>query len=118
MIKKIAFLGILVLLLGFFYSLGKQIYDSLEVSNRLDQETEQLVKLQQKNNELKKKLAEVGTINFIEQQARDKLNQARPNETVIIIPPQEIDKILGAQKEKIAEVIPNWSAWLKLFFHD
>ncbi|MCL5784073.1 MAG: septum formation initiator family protein [Patescibacteria group bacterium] len=114
--KKVIFLGIAVLLLGLFYNLGKQVYDSLAVGGRIDQEKENLVKLQQQNVELKKRLSQVGTVQFIEEQARDKLNQARPGETVMVIPQEELSKVLGAQQKKIEQIIPNWQQWLKLFF--
>ncbi|MFH0937492.1 MAG: septum formation initiator family protein [Candidatus Daviesbacteria bacterium] len=116
MIKKLIFIAIIIVLIIIFYSLGRQIYDSLQISKRVEQETEELVNLQQKNLELKKKLAEVQTFQFIEQQARDKLNLAREGETVVIIPQKSLEKILGAQKEKIIEVLPNWMGWIKLFF--
>lgn len=114
--KIVAFLAI-VLLLGFFYALGKQIFDALDKGKRLDIETEDLARLQKKNFELKKKLAEVQSLQFIEERARNKLNLARPNETVIIIPQEVLDKVLKEwEEEKKTETSPNWQGWLKLFW--
>lgn len=116
MARKALFIIGLVVIAGIFYSLSKQIYDSLKVSRRWDMETEELVRLQKRNEELKKKLTEVQSIGFIEQQARDKLNLARPNETVAVIPKEELDKVLGVMEEKKVELEPYWQGWLKLFW--
>lgn len=114
--KKLALILIIILFFGIFYGLSKQILGSLQAGKRLERETEELVQLQKKNIELKKELIEVQTPQFIEREARDKLNFSRPNETVIIIPEEEIDKVLGIEK-KIGETkIPNWQGWLKLFW--
>lgn len=115
MVKKVIYILVIIILLGVFYSLGKQIYESLQVGSRMDAETEKLAKLQSKNSELKKKLAEAKTPGFIEQQARDKLNLVRAGETVMIIPQKELEKVLGEKKIGLPP-LPNWQAWLKLFW--
>lgn len=117
MTKKAILFAILILFLFMFYSLSKQIYDSLRSSYRLDESTDQVAALQQENTELKKRLTHVDSPEFIEQQARDKLNLARPNETVVIIPQSQIDRLVNSQAPaNPAEPIPNWQGWLKLFF--
>ena len=116
MFKKALIILSVIMLLGVFYSVGSQIYESLQVARRLDKETENLTKLQQKNEELKKRLTEVQGVGFIEQQARDKLNMTRPGETLVIIPQQQIDQVLSLEQEKKEEVIAYWQGWLKLFW--
>lgn len=113
--KKIILLFGIIVIIAIVYSFGKQIYGSLEAGKRLDDEAEKLTVLQRKNEELKKRLEEVGSLQFIEAQARDKLSLARPGEAVVIIPQSEIDKVLGAQKEVQKVVEPYWQGWLKLF---
>lgn len=115
MIKRIIFVLGAILAIVMVYSFGNQIYNSLEAGKRLDDEAEKLTGLQKRNEELKKKLAEVGSPQFIEQQARDKLSLARPGEAVMVIPQAEIDKVLGAQKEVQKVIEPYWQGWLKLF---
>lgn len=114
--KKLTIILIIFLLLALFYGLGKQIYSSLQSSKRLEIEIEAVDKLQKKNTQLKKKFQEVQTPQFIEREARDKLNFSRPNETVIIIPEEEIEKVLNAQKGVEEIKLPNWQGWLRLFF--
>lgn len=117
MAKKIIFLVILVTFLSLVYSLSRQVYDALRSGARLDQEVEELVKLQQKNSELKEKLTRTQTVKFIEEQTRDKLNMARAGETVMIIPQERIDQIVNLEKERKVEILLNWQGWLKLFWH-
>ncbi|MDO8498222.1 MAG: septum formation initiator family protein [bacterium] len=116
MVKKFFFILLVVLLLGFLYSAGGQIYSSLQADKRLEGEIEDLAKLQKHNSELKKRLAEVQGISFVEEQARNKLNFSRPGETVVIIPPEEIDKILSLENPVPEIKLPNWQGWLKLFW--
>lgn len=116
MLNKLAIIGGILLIIVICYSLAKQTYDSLQVESRVDLETEKLLSLQKENSELKNKLAEVNSIPFIESEARDRLNFARANETVVIIAPDELQKILGVASEKQKEIIPNWQGWLKLFW--
>ncbi len=115
MIKKILLILGFILAAVIIYSFGKQIYSSLEAGKRLDTEAEKLTFLQRRNEDLKKSLSEVGSLQFIEAQARDKLSLARPGEVVMVIPQSEIDKVLGAQKEVEKVVLPYWQGWLKLF---
>ncbi|KKR80512.1 MAG: Septum formation initiator [Candidatus Daviesbacteria bacterium GW2011_GWA1_41_61] len=114
--KKIFIVLILIFIIGILYSLGVQIYESLQVSGRLEQEAEELVNLEKKNSELKKKLTEVQSLSFIEQQTRNKLGWSRAGETVVIIPQEELDKVLGVKEEVQKIIEPYWQGWMKLFW--
>lgn len=115
MVKKILVVLACLFTVGLLYSFGNQIIDSLKVSQRLRAETEELIGLQKKNEELKNKLTEVQSLGFLEKQARDKLNLARPNETIMVVPKEQLDKVLGVMEEKKQEVQAYWQGWLKLF---
>jgi cell division protein FtsL len=105
----IIFLAILILV-GLF----KQINSALLASSRLDQAAEEVTKLQDKNRQLKNKLSEVQNPDFVEEVARDKLGLSRPNETVVVVPQEAINRVLAANI-KIEEIkIPNWQGWLRL----
>lgn len=116
MLKKIVFILVIIIIIGVFYGLGKQIYESFQISGRLDSEVEEMVSLQKKNSQLKKNLDEVRSINYIEQQARDKLGWSRGGESVMIIPQEEISKVLGVKDEVQKVIEPYWQGWLKLFW--
>ncbi len=115
--KSIVILLIIVLSGGLFLGLGKQISTALQAGQRLEKQALEVNKLQEDNFKLKKQLAEVQTYGFWEKQARDKLNLTKPGETVVIIPHDSVEKVLGVYNTQIERIeIPNWEKWIKLFF--
>lgn len=114
--RKVTIFILVLGMIAFLYSLVNQIYSSIQAGKRLDDAAEELVRLQNKNSELKKKLVEVLSLEFVEKQARNKLNLARPGETIVIISQKEIDRVLGLNQVAAESRLPNWQAWLKLFF--
>lgn len=117
MTKKIGFLLAGVFLLVIVYNMIGQIFQAFKAGDRLTQEINKLSTLEIKNKDLKEQLTQVKSLEFIEQQARDKLGLAKEGETVVVIPPDKIKQVLGISKDKEIEVkLPNWMGWLKLFF--
>jgi len=53
---------------------------------------------------------------FIEQQARNELNMVLPNETVVIIPEEELEKTVNLYKKVEPPKVPNYLKWLKLLW--
>lgn len=115
--KRTVYIVTACLFLALLYGLVKQLTDSLKAGRRLEMEMEELSRLQQKNTELRKRLAAVESSQFIEKVARDKLNLARPGETMVIISQEEIDKVLYPKREVTPIPLSNWQGWLKLFWH-
>lgn len=116
MSKKIVFIAGLIVSLIFGYSLINQISGGLKAGDRLSGATGELYSLQIKNRELKEKLKEVNSYQFIEQQARDKLGLTREGETLIIIPDNKLQQVLGEAKKGEQARLPNWQGWLKVFW--
>jgi len=117
MIKKITFGVVILLSLVLAYNLITQIIDSVKSGDRLSQAADNVYKLEAKNKELKKKLSEVQSPEFIEQQARDKLGLGRPGETMVIIPDEKLKEVMGASQPAQQIRLPNWLGWLRVFFH-
>ncbi|MCL4366672.1 septum formation initiator family protein [Patescibacteria group bacterium] len=118
MIRKVILCLFLLIFGAIFYNLGRQVFDSLQAGQRLDQSVDELTRLQDKNEELKEQLSQLDSPQFIEQQARDKLNLARSGETVVIIPPSEVDQVLKQnQPTPTPTPVPYYQGWFKLFFH-
>ncbi len=115
MIRKIiAILAVLVILL-IAYNLVSQILGAFKSSDRLSAMADKVYSLEAQNKELKKKLEEIKSPQFIEQQARDKLGLSKKGETIVIIPEQKLKEVLGVSQS--AQIrFPNWQGWLKLFF--
>lgn len=116
MIRKLIIAGILIsgLLIG--YKLLVQITDSLKSGERLSAQVEAVYKLEIKNKELKRKLKEIQSPLFIEEQVRNKLGLGKAGETIVIIPDEKIKQILGAYESAIPVRLPNWLGWLRVFF--
>lgn len=118
MIKKPFFLALLIIVLIIAYNLIWQIVATLKSGDRLQTATDELYSLEQRNRELKKRLTEVKSEDFVEQQARDKLGLGKGEETVVVIPDEKINSVLGTTQEQKQEVkLPNWQGWLKLFWN-
>ena len=71
-----------------------------------------LLEVSEKQEELKRNLAKAQSTQFIEKQARDKLNLSREGETLIILPP--ITPIIEITPT-ITPAYANWEKWVNLF---
>ncbi len=111
-------LGFGLLVIGIIsYYLITQIFDAFKANDRLTEAVSKVYSLEIKNKELKEQLKEVTSVGFIEKEARDKLGLVKEGETMVIIPDEKIQKILGLNQEVAQEVrLPNWKGWLGLFF--
>lgn len=69
--------------------------------------------VRQKNIELKKRLAEAESPEFIEREARNKLGLGKPGETLVLMVNNEQSASKPAQ---VQDRRPNWQKWWKLFF--
>jgi cell division protein FtsB len=67
-----------------------------------------------KNAELKQKLEEVRSVEYLEKEARENLNMQLPGETVVMIPAGKIEK-KRIEDRKVGEE-PNWKKWVRLIF--
>lgn len=115
MIKKVTIGVVILVVLVIIYNLLLQISSSLQSSDRLEAQADAVYKLEIKNKELKKKLTEIQSPEFIEQQARDKLGLGKNGETIVIIPDEKLKSMLQASQS--AEIrYPNWLGWWKVFF--
>lgn len=116
MLRKIGILVVTIVVLLIVYNLLSQIFEALKSGERLTQEIESLYKLEAKNKELKKRLSEIKSPRFLEEQARNKLNLGKRGETVVIIPEEKIRQVLGDHQAAQEARLPNWLGWWKIFF--
>ncbi len=116
MLKKII-LGVTILIvLIIAYNLLVQINDALKSGERLSNSADVVYKLEAQNRELKKKLTQTESQEFIEQQARNKLGLGKSGETLVIIPEDKLKSVLGASQAAQIARLPNWLGWWKVFF--
>lgn len=72
-----------------------------------------LQKAKTRNETLKRELARVESPDYIEKEARDKLNLAKEGEVVVLLP--SISPPVQPTPT-IIEDIPNWEKWRRVFF--
>lgn len=115
MLKKILLGLIILVVILIAYNLIKQIIDVSKSGDRLSQSADTLFKLEAKNRELKAKLSQIKSSQYLEEQARNKLGLSKAGETIVVIPEEKIKQVLGiSQSAQIR--LPNWQGWLKLFW--
>lgn len=73
---------------------------------------DKLLEVHEKQEELKRNLAKAQSTQFIEKQARDKLNLSKEGETLIILPP--ITPVIEITPT-ITPALANWEKWVEVF---
>lgn len=115
MIKKISLAVIILISLIIAFNLITQTLEATKSGERLSQAAETVYKLQAKNEALKKRISQVQSLDFIEEEVRNKLGFAKIGETVVVIPEEKLKQVLGTSSS--AQIrLPNWLGWWKLFF--
>ena len=113
--KKIVIFTITLIGLGLIIGLTRDISRLLRAGDRVKLVEEKAQKLKEEQQKLLEKKAYYLSEEFIEEEARNKLNMVRPGETVVILPPN-LAQVLGREEESAAPEIPNWRKWWNLFF--
>lgn len=90
----------------------------LSANQKLAEAKNKILAAQKEQEDLKRKVAEAQSPEFIEKQARDKLGLAKEGEIVVILPDPQTLKLLAPTHEKEETFLPdpNWKKWMKLFF--
>ncbi|MBI3290463.1 septum formation initiator family protein [Candidatus Microgenomates bacterium] len=113
-IKLIVIIGALIL----SFVLIKNIAGIMSVKDRVSDARQEVERLQNEQNEIKKKLEVASSAVFIEEVARDKLGLAKEGETVVVLPNDDFLKSLspslevGEHESKKA----TWEKWWERFF--
>lgn len=106
----------LILVFGIYLVvfLSRDLFQLLKKKERIKKMEEKIETLRLGNEELGERLEYVESDQFIEKEARDKLNMAKEGETIVILP--ETLKLRGQESETSPEEnLPNWQQWLRLF---
>jgi len=107
----------LILILGIYLVivLSRELFNLLKKGERIEKMEEKIEGLKMKNQESKERLEYVKSEEFVEKEVRDKLNMAKEDEVIVVLPEglELRDQQLEASSE---EDWPNWKRWLKLFF--
>lgn len=115
MVKKFIIVAIILVSLVAGYNLIFRIIEATKSGERLSEAADMVYKLEIKNKELRKKLENIQSAQFIEEEARNRLGLGKMGETIVIIPDEKIKQILGTS-ESAQTRFPNPLGWLKVFF--
>jgi cell division protein FtsB len=85
----------------------------INMGGRVTQEEKKLADAQNLNKQLKDKLLEVQTPQYMEREAREKLGYGKPGEVVLVIPGQ--DQTSNHKLQTTTNNEPNWVKWRKLY---
>lgn len=110
--RLITFL-ISIISLFFIVNISRSIYELWQKGSVLSERQVVHDVLQKENAELEQKLAEAESPEFIEKQAREKLNLQKEGEVVVVLP-KNFDQFKPLVEDKM--VAANWQQWWKLFF--
>jgi len=105
---------IIVVGIGLIISLSRNIYRLLKAGDQVKLAQQRLEELEKEHQELLEKEEYYQSEEFVEQEARNRLNLGKPGETVVILPPNVGET--GEVTSTPAPELPNWKKWLRLFF--
>jgi len=108
--------SLIFFIIGFLLiiNLFKDLRHLKKARSRLSQTEEKLQTLKEENQQLQKNKQYFSSDVFIEKQIRDKLQMAKPGETIIILPEKIQEREEEEQEQQDQKKI--WQKWLELFF--
>lgn len=115
---KSKIINLIIIIAGVFVivNLTRSINELLHAGDRIKEIEYQVNQLKQRNNQLKKQLAEVQSPQYLEKIARDKLGLAKEGETVVILPQNSSIESRQTSSAEVEKNLPNWQKWRRLFF--
>ena len=105
-----------IIILGLILFLASNVVRSyFKVQNRgkiIREAEKELTNLQDQNENLKRQLARAESWEYVEQEARGRLNLGKGNEVSIILPTIVIET---TPTPTLRDQSPNWEKWVKVF---
>lgn len=98
--------------IGLIVKITGNIFRLIKAGEQIKLAEERVLKLEKEKKELLEKYQYYQSPEFVEEEARNKLNMARPGETIVILPPNASKFSSPPPKENL----PNWKKWWQLFF--
>ena len=115
--SKERLIAFLLLIVGgiFIFNLTGSIWRLWHKDKPLKEAEIRLERLKEENAELKRKKAYINSERFFEEQTRDKLNMAKENEAIVILPEEIFDLKDELEEEKDKGEKDNWKKWVEVF---
>lgn len=108
--RQMLYLLILLILIVLISNLTRSIFDYYTADGRLKKREEKLENLKKTQSKLKAGLEEVKSPEFVEKEARNKLNFTKEGEYIVILP-----KLTSDLTPTPAPSLQNWEKWRNLF---
>lgn len=109
---RIINLFLLILLVALLFNVSRTLVDLNRQNNIIKETEDRLQKSKVENEKLKRDLAMVESSEYIEKEARNKLNLGKEGEIVLLLP--SISPIISPTPAPIDD-FANWQRWIKLF---
>lgn len=108
-------IGTISIIIGLYLIIisGRSIISLSGAGKKIDEAEEKLARAKKQNEDLKNKLREVKSPQFVEKIARDQLNMSKTGESLLILPSLAP---IQSHAEAKNEALPNWKKWYNLFF--
>lgn len=92
----------------------QSIYNLLQKQDLVTMASAELVKEKNEYEKLKDQLEKVKRVDFIEEEARNKLFMVQPGEQLVLVP-QEVLQASQKVEDQENPDLPYWQQWLNLF---
>ena len=112
--NKLIQIIIFIVGLGLIANLSNNIFRMFRVTDELRSTEQKVRELGEQKENLTGKMEFYQSEEFIEQEARNKLNMVKEGEVVIVLP-SNLKEILKEKEIRMQVSSPNWRQWLELF---
>lgn len=108
----------LILILGVIWivGLGRTVWRLWQAKGQLDEAQKRLDELKTEESKLQKESDYAQSKEFVEEEARDKLNMSYPDETVVLLPPNVGKQAGQSSKLAAAAQVSWWKRWWERVF--
>lgn len=113
--KKIFYILIIIASIYISNNLIQSIYNLLQKKDLVTQARTELAQERNEYEKLKDQLQRVNRVDFIEEEARNKLFMVQPGEQIVLVPHEVLQASDAAPKNVIAAT-PHWKKWIEYFF--
>jgi len=113
--KRLIYTVLIIVGVGLIVKLSGDILRLLKAGEKMRVAERRISELEEKKKELSQKYQYFQSPEFIEEEARNKLNMARLGETIVILP-QDISRLINRSQNKTSPQSSNWEKWRNLFF--
>ena len=111
---RITLLGLFFILVLIVYAIIKNSGREEIVSNNTAKLSQEIQAIEKENRELAELIKYFSSSEFVDKEAREKLNMIKPGEKVVVVPQENNSEDWGNENEK--NNLSNWRLWIKYLF--